>query len=128
MIALEKIILLNQLPLFAPLHTDEIRQIAEITEEDYRNAGELLYAKGDDAGRLYILISGVIELNKATKKQFIRQQILGETTLFSASVQKNDAYCVEDSEFLIIERDDMETLIYQTPAIAIGLLKVFSSK
>ena len=62
MIPLEKIIVLNQIPLFSPLNTEEIRLIAEIAVEDYRRAGEALFTKGEEGGRMYIVISGRFEL------------------------------------------------------------------
>jgi signal-transduction protein with cAMP-binding, CBS, and nucleotidyltransferase domain len=125
MIPLEKIILLNQLPLFSSLPTDQIRAIAHITTEDYRKAGELFYAKGDDAGRLCILVSGQVELED---KHFQTQDIIGVTSLFSDATQTSDAVCIEDTEFLLIEREDIEALIHEEPAIAISLLKVFTKQ
>ena len=123
MIPLEKIILLNQLPIFSTLHTDQIRAIAQIALEDYRKAGELFYAKSDYAGRLCIIVNGQVKINS---RLFQAQDIIGITSLFSDALQSSDAVCIEDSEFLIIEREDIEALIHEEPAIAIGLLKVFT--
>jgi len=124
MMPLEKIILLNQVSLFADLPTDQIRAIAEIAEEDYRKSGELLYAQGDDAARLYMLVSGQIEIKG--QPIYSAKDVLGVTNLFGESIHSIEALCLIESEFLFIDRDEIESLILQIPVIGISLLRVFS--
>ena len=132
MIPLEKIIVLNQIPLFAPLNTEEIRLIAEITVEDHRRAGEALFNIGEEGGRMYIVISGGFEVFNPSDGQTLRafdaNSVIGETTLFDQGPRLFSVRCTADSELLIIEQSDLETLIHRAPAIAIGLLKVFSHR
>ena len=55
--------LLRRYPFFANLSDKELRQLAMISDEKEISGGETLFASGDDAGYLYLLRSGSIDLH-----------------------------------------------------------------
>jgi CRP/FNR family transcriptional regulator len=134
MIPLEKIIVLNKVPLFSMLKTEDIHMISTIATEEAYEDGHILFYEGDIGDRLFIVVSGsvVILKNKhgvetplATLKE---NDFLGELSLFDAETRTATARCSGRCTFLVIERNDMEQLAHEYPAIAFGFIKVLISR
>lgn len=130
MIPLEKIIVLNRLPLFSALKTEDIYMISTIaTEEAYEDKHTLFY-QGDVGDKLFIVVSGKVQiLQERDGKQYHvvtvgENDFLGELALFDAETRTATARCEGRCNFLVIERNDMEQLAHEYPAIAFGFIKV----
>ncbi|NJO16387.1 MAG: cyclic nucleotide-binding domain-containing protein [Thioploca sp.] len=103
------------------------------TEEAYED-GHILFYEGDIGDRLFIVVSGNvliiknkngIETQLATLKE---NDFLGELSLFDAETRTATARCSGRCTFLVIERNDMEQLAHEYPAIAFGFIKVLISR
>ncbi len=134
MIPLEKIIVLNKVPLFSMLKTEDIHMISTIATEEAYEDGHILFYEGDIGDRLFIVVSGNvliiknkngIETQLATLKE---NDFLGELSLFDAETRTATARCSGRCTFLVIERNDMEQLAHEYPAIAFGFIKVLISR
>ena len=134
MIPLEKIIVLNKVPLFSMLKTEDIHMISTIATEEAYEDGHILFHEGDIGDRLFIVVSGNVLILKnkngvetplATLKE---NDFLGELSLFDAETRTATARCSGRCTFLVIERNDMEQLAHEYPAIAFGFIKVLISR
>lgn len=134
MIPLEKIIVLNRVPLFAALQVEEIHKISSIAVEEAHPDCHVLFKEGDVGDRLYIVVTGKVqilidkdgeEIHIATLKE---NDVLGELALFDAETRTATARCEGACTFLVIERNDMEQLVHEYPAIAFGFIKVLISR
>jgi len=134
MIPLEKIIVLNKVPLFSMLKTEDLHMISTIATEETYEDGHTLFYEGDIGDRLFIVVSGEvmilknkegIETHLATLKE---NDFLGELSLFDAETRTATARCSGRCTFLVIERNDMEQLAHEYPAIAFGFIKVLISR
>lgn len=134
MIPLEKIIVLNKVPLFSQLRTEDIYMISTIAIEEAYEDGHVLFHEGDVGDRLYIVVSGGVHILK--EKDGVETHIvtlhdndfLGELALFDAETRSATAKCSGPCTFLVIERNDMEQLAHEYPAIAFGFIKVLISR
>ena len=134
MIPLEKIIVLNKVPLFSMLKTEDIHMISTIATEEAYEDGHILFYEGDIGDRLFIVVSGNVLIIK--NKNGIETQLailkendfLGELSLFDAETRTATARCSGRCTFLVIERNDMEQLAHEYPAIAFGFIKVLISR
>lgn len=91
-------------------------------------ADEILFRRGDDADRLYMLISGTIlleEINIALGPG----DVFGEIALFSAAHRRTQtARCATDVELLWISEGDLAQLCYQNPAVSFHLLRLVTNR
>jgi CRP/FNR family transcriptional regulator, cyclic AMP receptor protein len=134
-IPLEKMIVLNKVPLFAALKTEDIHNISAIAIEEAYESGHTLFYEGDVGDRLYIVVSGAVhilrtgahgsETHIATLKE---NDVLGELSLFDAETRTATARCAGPCAFLVLERNDMEQLAHEYPAIAFGFIKVLIAR
>jgi len=135
MIPLEKIIVLNKVSLFTTLKTEDIHMISTIASEEVYEDGHILFYEGDVGDRLFIIVSGEVmifrksegrtEKHLATLKE---NEFLGELSLFDAETRTATARCHGRCTFLVIERNDMEQLAHEYPAIAFGFIKMLISR
>lgn len=134
MIPLEKIIVLNKVPLFSMLKTEDIHMISTIASEEAYEDGHTLFYEGDIGDRLFIVVTGEVMILKSKEGQerhlatLKENDFLGELALFDAETRTATARCRGQCMFLVIERNDMEQLAYEYPAIAFGFIKVLISR
>jgi len=134
MLPLEKIIVLNKVPLFSTLKTEDIYMISTIATEEAHEAGHTLFYEGDIGDRLFIIVSGSVAIlkNKEGKERHLvslkENNVLGELSLFDAETRTATVRCEVPCIFLVIERTDMEQLAHEYPAIAFGFIKVLISR
>ena len=134
MIPLEKIIVLNKVPLFSALKTEDIHKISNIAIEEAYESNHVLFHEGDVGDKLFIVVSGSVHILK--EKDGVETHIvtlhendfLGELALFDAETRTATARCATSCTFLVIERDEMEQLAHEYPAIAFGFIKVLISR
>jgi len=134
MIPLEKIIVLSKVPLFSMLKTEEIFRISTIATEESYEDGHVLFHEGDIGDRLYIVVSGevlILKRQENSEKHLVtlkENDFLGELSLFDAETRTATARCHGHCRFLVIDRNDMEQLAHEYPAIAFGFIKVLISR
>jgi len=135
MIPLEKIIVLNKVPLFSMLKTEDLHMISTIASEEAYEDGHTLFYEGDIGDRLFIVVAGevmILKKNKDSEEKHLatlkENNFLGELALFDAETRTATARCIGPCIFLVIERNDMEQLAHEYPAIAFGFIKVLISR
>lgn len=93
-----------------------------------RPAGDILFRRGDEADRLYMLLSGRIELEEIAVT-LTPGDLFGEIALFSSDHRRTQtARCVTDIELLWISERDLAQLCYQNPAVAFHLLRLITNR
>lgn len=134
MIPLEKIIVLNKVPLFSTLKTEDLHRISTIASEEVYEDGDVLFYEEDTGDRLFIVVSGEVRIlkNQDGKEECLatlkENDFLGELALFDAETRTATACCQGPCTFLVIERNDMEQLAHEYPAIAFGFIKALISR
>jgi hypothetical protein len=91
-------------------------------------AGTILFRRGDDADKLYAILSGRIEIDEIGVSCG-PGQLVGEMGLFAGHHQRTQAaQCATDAELLWITEKELAQLCYQNPAIAFHLLRLITNR
>jgi len=91
-------------------------------------AGTTLFAKGEQADAMYLLIEGRIHLPEF-EVDIEAGEMVGEIGLFSPDgVRTATAICVEDCHLQSITRERVRELVFQNPRFAFYLIGVVSSR
>ena len=92
------------------------------------NAGYVLFCKGDQADRIFMLLSGEIvfeEINVTIGPG----DVFGEVALFSAARQRTQTARAKTNVHLLwIEERDLAQLCYQRPAVSFHLLRLITNR
>jgi CRP-like cAMP-binding protein len=90
--------------------------------------GSVLFRRGDEADKLYAVLSGRVELDEIAASVG-RGQIVGEIGLFAHHHRRTQtARCATHVELLWISEGELTQLCYQNPAIAFHLLRLITNR
>ncbi|NLP43843.1 MAG: Crp/Fnr family transcriptional regulator [Peptococcaceae bacterium] len=122
-------------PIFSSLTKEEMLEVAAIISNKTFQRNEWIYCAGDKGGKLYILRSGRVKISRINangKEQVIRVvepgDFMGELSLFSSSLLKDNAEALESSTLCIIEGEQLKELMKKYPSIAFKILEELSQR
>ena len=91
-------------------------------------AGHVLFRKGDQANRLYMLVDGEMELVEIGQR-LEPGRIFGEIALFSPSgLRTHTVRCIGACSVLEIHESTVKQLYYQNPAFAFHLIEMIAGR
>jgi CRP/FNR family cyclic AMP-dependent transcriptional regulator len=89
--------------------------------------GEMLFSKGDEADKLYLIDEGRIFMPELGKR-LLDGAVFGEVGLFAPqSIRSVSAVCEEDCRLYAITKDKVLELYYQNPRFGFFLIRMISA-
>ena len=126
--------LLANIKMFELLDDDDRVELAKVIDEAHVVAGESLFQAGDPGDSLFIVESGEIELFiKDTAGQKIvlatpsSGDMFGELAMLDYGPRTATAVALQDSDILVLDRDDLVLLFQKKPEAALHMLAALSS-
>ncbi|HVS31603.1 MAG TPA: DUF1003 domain-containing protein [Thermoanaerobaculia bacterium] len=127
--------LLGHTPLFNLLDATERADLERALERRTFAAGEKIFTLGEPGDSLYIVGTGSVELfvkdntgTRITLTTCQRGEVFGELSLFDGGARTASAVCEEDSELLILDRDDLLAFLHRHPDAALDLLTTMGQR
>ena len=91
-------------------------------------AGQLIFANGDEADRLYFLASGTVVLPEVGRT-LQAGQMFGEIAFFAPDRKRSSsALCTSDCTVLSIDEDTFRQLVYQNPDFGLEVLRLIAGR
>ena len=123
-------------PIFNHLDDESMSQIAKKANHKDLKRGEYLYQAMDEDDSIYIVHRGqvrIFHLSENGKEQLIRilnpGDFTGEWTVFSSDeYHEHFAEATKNSSICAIQRDDLQELMNDHPAIAMKILEAMSER
>lgn len=119
---------------FEHLSEDDRASLSDVVDEVEVKAGQTLFEAGDPGDSLFIVVKGEIELFiKDTAGQKIvlhtaqRGDMFGELAMLDSGPRTATALVLEDSEVLVLDRDDLMLLFQRKPEAALHMLASLGS-
>jgi CRP-like cAMP-binding protein len=122
---IEKVLLLQNIDLFARVTSEQLSFLAAIAQEITAHPGRVLYSEGDAPDGLYIVISGSVLMKRGGQKidQIASSGAFGVWALFDDEPRLTTAEVVEESRLLFISRDDFYDVLSDHFEMVEGLFK-----
>ena len=127
--------LLEEVPLFKLLDSDERVQLAAVLEETQIANGETLFKIGDPGDSLYIVRSGLVEMfvkDHTGEKILLTTagpgDLFGELSLLDNGPRAATAVALEDTELLVLDRGDLLLFLRRKPDAALDLMTVMGQR
>lgn len=127
--------LLGQVPFFAGLGRDDIAKIDSSFHDRGFETGDLIYAAGDEAKRLYVVLAGKVKLVRHT---LIGQDVvldllgpgefLGTLSVFGDEEYPDTAYAQTGCCVISIEAGDFQAIMQRYPPVALAVLNVVQER
>lgn len=124
---IERVIFLQGIELFADIPTEQLAQIAGITEYFILSKDEVLFQKGDKSQHMFLLIDGTVMIsrNGMENKDFEGPEALGVWGFLDDGDRLMTITCKTECQFLRIDRFDFFDLLEDRMHLSRGLLKYF---
>jgi len=126
---------LKQVPIFADLAEEDMRELMAATRRRTFRAGEVIFHRDDPGQVLYIIKEGKVKICLISPDgQEISLAVLGageyvgEFALYDGLPRSADAIALERVECYTLQRSDFQKAIMKNPKIAIQLLEGLSKR
>ena len=133
--AMERILALKQVPLFANLTLEQLEAVHQRTVESVFLPGEVIVRQGEAGGELYLLLDGVVEvfLNHGTPEQELRRvmeavEYFGEMAALVDEPRSATVVAREQSRLLALDGGSLKELIHQMPEIAFEIFRALNAR
>ncbi|TET24742.1 MAG: mechanosensitive ion channel [Candidatus Cloacimonadota bacterium] len=124
--------LLEQVQIFAPLTKQEIAKLARQFILGYFARGEKLIHEGEEGSTFFIIKEGKVSVNvtigdRVKKVKFLgASDFFGEMSLLTGEKRSATIIAEEETEVLILDREDFALILKKKPAIADGISKILA--
>lgn len=131
---MEKILFLKTAPIFEGMNSEQLKLISGITTEEDLNPKEELFRQGDPGDKMYIIISGEIEILEQSggKEQRIvvlgKSDPVGEFAVLDDEARSAGARALNNAKVLSVEKEELKELIREFPELAFEFFKVLIAK
>jgi CRP-like cAMP-binding protein len=130
-----KIAALRRTRLFGGLEEEELNALAARSMERNLARGEMLFAAGEEAGGLYVIVTGAVRAFRAGsdgREQVIHTEragaTLAEVPVFDNGTYPATAVADEDSILLFIARKDVRAVCREQPGVALAALELLAGR
>jgi CRP-like cAMP-binding protein len=127
---IEKVVFLQDVDIFEFTSTEDLAQIAAVTEEVEIEKGNLIFKEGDISDCMYMIIEGRIRLIRDASDVMIgaHKDVFGTWALFDNDPRVVTAIAMEDSRLLRIQKEDFIDLLGDNVRITQGVMKKLAKR
>jgi CRP-like cAMP-binding protein len=122
----EKVLFLKGVDLFSALAGEDLAEVALVTSEVGREAGDVLVAEGEPGDALYFIVAGQVLVTRGGRllAELGAREVFGEMALLDPGPRSATVEAKTDVTLLVLQRDDLDDLMRERPEVPIGILKV----
>ncbi|HEY0988332.1 MAG TPA: DUF1003 domain-containing protein [Kofleriaceae bacterium] len=125
---MDRIELLQTIPLFESLERDDLTVLANRLREVAVEAGQTVFAQGDEGDSMYVIETGAVDIvagsgkQKVTVASLFKQQYFGELSLLDGAPRSATAIANRATQLLALDRDDFVEFIKRRPDAALSIM------
>jgi CRP/FNR family transcriptional regulator, nitrogen oxide reductase regulator len=130
-----RLALLGQVALFRKLSREELGRVNELFQETGFQPGEMIYAAGDPATRLYVVLAGKVKVVRHTLAgQDVMLDLLdsggffGSLSVFGDDEYPDTVYAQTACCVISIEARDFQSVLQRYPPVALAVLETVEKR
>jgi CRP/FNR family transcriptional regulator, cyclic AMP receptor protein len=129
-IAVEKVLFLRHVSLFATIPTRELGHMAGITEEIVYPAGSSIFAEGDRGDSMFLVVEGEVAIHSGKVRiATIREEgYFGEMSILDDEPRSASAAAESDCLLLRIKRDDFHGILASHFDATLAIIKTLTRR
>ncbi len=127
---MDRVLFLQNVPLFEELSLADLLVIAEVAQEETFADGELLGVEGEIGEDLHIVASGTVRVETGGTQiaRRGRGDVVGELSLITRHPRIASIVADGDVRAIRIGRREFESMVHDRPDIAIGVMRVLAHR
>jgi hypothetical protein len=127
---MDRILFLRKVPIFAGLPPADLKQVASIATEQLFPDGTVIAREGDRGDRLYVVVSGAVDVRSAERDLATRGvgEYVGELALLTAEPRIATLVASGETRCICIGRRELDAIIRDRPQVAIEVIRVLGTR
>jgi CRP/FNR family cyclic AMP-dependent transcriptional regulator len=122
--------ILKTIPLFSELNDTDLKEIVKVAIRQVYKKDNMILVEEEVGSTMFIILDGRVKISRISEEG--REVILsilsegdffGEMSILNGQTRSANVVTLEDSEILVIRREDFLHMLHNYPQIAINLLK-----
>ncbi len=121
---------LKIIPLFSELNDDDLAKIAKISVQQSYKKDNMVLIEEEVGATMFIILSGRIKISRISDEGrevilsiLVDGDFFGEMAILDGQTRSANAVTLDNTEMMIIRREDFLQMLYDFPQITINLLK-----
>lgn len=126
---------IGRVPLFAGLSPEQAARLEEVTQRRTFKRGEVIFHKGDSGSTLFMIVLGQVKIllpsdsgEEALLAVLDAGDFFGELSLIDEQPRSATVVATEQTETLVLHRDDFLNFLSTNPGLAIDMLRVLAQR
>lgn len=126
---------LSAVPLFAHLREDDLERVARVARERSYPKNSVIVFEDDPGDALYVVMSGQVKVvlvgedgREVILSTLEKNDFFGEMSLIDDEPRSAHVIAMEDSNLLVVRREDFQQELEESPKIAIGLVRALTKR
>jgi CPA1 family monovalent cation:H+ antiporter len=117
-IAVQRLDLIKQFPLFADLDAKAMKQLGSALKTQYVNAGSTILQKDDIVKSVFFIASGAVELEVAGQVSRLgRADMFGQVAILMKTARRAEVRAIAPTTLLVLDVARFRTLLGKSPAL-----------
>lgn len=128
---IEKAFFLKKVKPFSELDLDLLLAVAEKLYYDEYDTNERVFAHGQAANRMYLIVRGSVEISDEKMRPLYTlgsADFFGDESLFNEQPRSYGAICKADTQLLTLSRSHLLSVISECPSVAVSLLQCYAQE
>ena len=130
-----EVTLLRKVPFFNSLKENDLKKLARLTSLHTYKSDSIILMESEAGISLYLIAKGSVKVSRMSSegKEVILSilkdgDFFGELSLLDGEARSANVTAIEDSELLILRRDDFLRILQEHPELSIFLLKELAKR
>ena len=126
---------LRRVPLFAELSEAEIARLGDIARDRSYPKNSVILFEDDPGDSLYVVVTGLVKVvligedgREVILSVLKEGDFFGEMSLIDDQPRSAHVIAMEDSNLLVVRREDFQHRLREAPGIAVGMLRAMSRR
>lgn len=128
--AMERLLLLREVPLFSSLGLEQLEAIDQLLVEEEYLDGEVVFREDDPPGEMYLIVEGEVRIctGAGTDAELELGRIrapgwFGEMAILDDQPRSATIEITEDARLLVLDGEGFKDLVHQMPALALEICR-----
>lgn len=121
---------LQMIPLFSELNNDQLEDISRFAVKQLYKKDNMVLIEEEVGSTMFVIISGRVKISRISDEGrevilsiLVDGDFFGEMSILDGQTRSANAVTLEDTELLIIRRENFLQMLHDYPQVAINLLK-----
>lgn len=121
---------LKLIPLFSELNEDDLKSLTKIVVRQHFKKDNMVLIEEEIGSTMFVILSGRVKISRISDEGrevilsiLVDGDFFGEMSILDGQTRSANAVTLEDTDMLIIRRENFLQMLHDYPQVAINLLK-----